>query len=436
MAPSIRLLPLVLAACASSAWAQFGPLKVVTATAQVRELPATIDVVGTVEPLTRSALGAEVAGLVLDMPARQGDRVEKGQLLCKLNDDLLRLRIGREEARLAALQAALDELVNGTRPEQLAWLKAELEAAQATAARWTFELERIKRLLGSDYANQREFQDALAEQRAAEERMNSAKARYDEGLAGPRKEVIDAARFAVEEQRATVELLKTELAKTEIRAPFSGYVSNRYAEVGNWVAVGQTVLELVDLSEVLVRVNAPEHTFPYAVVGAHAAIAIDALGQRFDGTIRHAVPQADLAARTFPVDIAVPNPDVVLKAGMFARATIPAGAVEKHIAVPKDALIDIRGTTQVALVVPAEQGPMGIPTPVTLGADDGTWIAITSGNVPEGSQVVIYGNERLFFPQPVLVVSSKAEADAPAVPAPPAGAAPQASSTDSPEVQG
>jgi multidrug efflux pump subunit AcrA (membrane-fusion protein) len=375
-------------------------------------MPATIDVVGTVEPLTRSVLGTEVPGLVVEMPVRQGDAVERGQLICKLNDDVLRLQVDQEDARLSMLQARLDQLINGTRAEELAWLKADFDAAQATSDRWSFELERIKRLLGAEHANQREYQDALAEQRSALERLNAVKAKYDEGVAGPRKEMVEAARYEVAEQRAVVARLKSDLGKTEIRAPFGGHVVRRFAEVGNWLAVGANVVEVVDLSEALVRVNAPESAFPYAVQGAAASVRIDALGVRLQGTIRHVIPQADLAARTFPVEIALPNADGVLKAGMFARATVPAGSSLETVAVPKDAVIDSHGSMQVALVVPGEKGPMAVPTSVTLGGDDGAWVAVTSGNIPADAEVVTHGNERIFFPQPVVVVASPAEVNA------------------------
>ena len=108
---------------------------------------------------------------------------------------------------------------------------------------------------------------------------------------------------------------------------------------------------------------------------------------------------------------------------MFARATIPAGPQDMMLAVRKDALIDHRGTIQVAMIVPGEQGTMAIPTPVTLGANDGDWIAVTSGNVPPDAQVAIYGNEQLLFPQPVVVVGTRGEADV----KPPAGRAPAGS---------
>lgn len=391
--------------------AQFGPARVVTARAEMRQMPATLTLVGTVEPRRRSTLGAGAAGKVVEMPARQGDLVEEGALVCHLDDAVLQHEYAREQAVLAARRARLEELENGTRKETLARVKADLDAMEALANRWAFELQRVMRLHGDDYANEREYQDTLSEQRSADARRDAAQAIYDEAVAGPRAEVLAQARFDVAEQEAEVERIATEISRTMIRAPYKGFVSRRDVEVGTWVKIGDPVIELVELDSVLVRVDVPESAITYARVGEAATVRIDALGQTFTGSIRHAIPQAHLAARTFPVEIELANPDHLIKGGMFARATVPAGPVAEQLAVPKDALIDAHGSLQVALIVPGEKGPMATPVFVTTGADGGDWVAITSGNIPPGAEVAVYGNEQLVYPQPVTVVQTPAEVD-------------------------
>ena len=91
---------------------------------------------------------------------------------------------------------------------------------------------------------------------------------------------------------------------------------------------------------------------------------------------------------------------------MFARATVPAGPAEMAVVVPKDAVVEKEGVSYLALVMPGQQGGMtAMLAPVTVGADVGDWIAITSGNVQSGTQVVTRGNEHLFpFPTPVVLV--------------------------------
>ncbi len=356
--------------------AQFGgPAKVNVAAVEMRPLPASATLVGTVEPVTRSVVGAETGGLVATMPVRQGDFVRAGELICKLKDDTLLLQLEETRQRLKGLEAA--------------------------HRKWEFEEQRIERLYGTQDAAEKEVYDTRAS--------------------------LDEARFAVGEWRAIVTRLETELAKTEIRAPYSGFIINRHTEVGQWVDQGGPVVEMADLSTVLIKVDLPEKSLPYVRQGDTATVMIHALGQTFAGTVRHVMLQADAAARTFPVEIAVPNPGyvevdgrliprrvadpdaarvVMLAGGMFARATLQAGPATPTPAIPKDAVVMRNGVEFVCMVVPGqEEGSlMAMPVPVTTGVDVGDWIAVTSGNLAPGMRVVTQGNESILFPSPVLIV--------------------------------
>ncbi len=379
--------------------------KVVVERAEVRQLPATMRLVATVEPVVRSMLGAEVEGLVVEMPAREGDLIEKGGVLCKLNDDTLAAALAAAKARLGTLQARLDELQAGTRPEQLAQLKAAYEEAKALYEKWVAEEQRIERLQKMGTANEKEIYDTQAEYQAAQQRLLSAQARCEEGVNGPRTEEIAQARFAVAEQAAVAQRTERDLAKTVIRAPFTGHVVKRHTEVGQWVQHGGSIAELIDLSSVLVTVDAPEQAFPYVKGEDPAAVQVEALAEVFTGRIKHVIPQADMAARTFPVQIEIDNRAGRLKGGMLAWATVTTGPAAPVVAVPKDA-VDIRqGTPHVCMVAPTEQGTLAMPMPVTTGADIDDWIAITSGNVAPGAAVVVRGNEMIFFPSPVEVTN-------------------------------
>lgn len=390
------------------ALAQPPAVKVVLERAKMVEAPATITLVGTVRPARSSRVASELAGVVKDMPVRQGDRVEKGQKLCALNTDSLTLQLESARARLRALEARHEELVTGTRAEDKARYQALYDEAVAERDRWRFELERVENLYRGSESNAKEIYDTRASFLGAEQRRLAAKAALDLALAGPRPEIIAQAAHDVQEQRATAARIETDLNKTVIRAPFDGYVVSRAVEVGEWVAAGGTVVTMVELGTVLVWVDAPESAFPFLEVGARARVKIDALGRFFEGTIKHMMREADRAARTFPVEIELSNPDDVLAAGMFARATIPAGPDRPALAVPKDAIVTTGGTDHVGVMVQGPQGPSAMLVPVVVGNSVGDWLTILSGNVKEGGDVVIRGTENLLpFPMPVVVVDAQ-----------------------------
>lgn len=398
---------LVCVLSASRADGQMPAASVAVARAEIRPVPRVIEVVGSVEPVRRSIIGAEVAGLVAQMPVREGDWVEAGQLLCQLRDVSLRLGHRQAVAALGQLQARLDELRTGTRQTELRRLKAEMEEARATLDKWERELKRIRGLYEKTSASVKEYNDTYSDHAAATQRFAMAAARYDEGVEGPRPEEIAQAEQAVAAQQAVVDRLADQLAQTQIRAPYTGSVARLGREVAEWVPEGGEVVELIDLETVLVRVDVPESAISGVETGQPVWVYFDALKERLEGHVRHIIPQADRAARSFPVEIAFANADHHLLAGMFGRATIPLGQSEPQVVVPKDAIMDRQGTGYVVAVMETAEGVMGIPTAVTRGASVDQWVAITSGNVAPGTEIVVRGNESIMVPTPVQVVPAE-----------------------------
>lgn len=346
--------------------------KVLLGEAQHKELPATMRLVGSVRPNRVSIIGAEVEGLVSALHARQGDYLQAGELICRLNDDTLQLE----------LQAAVNKLES---------LKAAVKISAADLERWTREKDRVAELEQSQRANAKEVYDTLAEFLMAESRVRESE-------------------LAVAEQNALVDLKKAGIAKTRIAAPFNGYVTELHTEVGQWLQRGGQVVQIIDLATVLVRVDVPESAIQHIRIGDEARVQLDALQDIMTGHIKYIIPQAHEQARTFPVDIEIANPEHKLLSGLFARCTVKTGPAGQAIAVPKDAVVNKQGTNRIWMVQQAgPRGPMAIPIPVTLGAEVGEWVAITSGNVFPGMKIVVRGNEMLMpFPAPVVVVQEEA----------------------------
>ncbi len=362
--------------------------KVLLAEAQLKELPATSLLVGSVRPNRISIVGAEVEGLVTALPVRQGDYLKTGTLICQLNDDILQLELRAAEGRLESLSAAV-------------------EIANADLGRWTREKERVAKLEVSHRANAKEVYDTLADFLIAKNRVREAE-----------QDVV--------EQNAQVALKKIEIAKTRISAPFDGYVTALHTEVGQWLQRGGQVVEIIDLETVLVRVDAPESAIAHIQVGDAVQVKLDALNDTVTGRVKYIIPQAHELARTFPVDIAIANPAHELRSGLFARCTIQTGVSGQAVAVPRDAVVHREGTNRIWKVEAAgPQGMMAFPIAVTLGAEVGEWVAITSGNVSPGMKVVVRGNEQLMpFPATVVVVEEEALTTTPSPPAVPGDGGP------------
>ncbi len=384
---------------------------VVVEKAKLLNAPITITLVGTVEPIRRSKVASEMSGIVTAMPVRQGDFVNQGDILCRLDVIALKHQIAEAKASYLAKKASHTELLAGTRPQEIRRSKALLDETTAENERWAFEMERVKQLYSRSDANQKELSETRASFLSAQRRKIAAQASYDLAVAGPREEQITRAAYEAAQRKAVFDKLNGDLEKSVIRAPFSGHVITLNSEVGEWIPKGGPVLEMIDTKTVLIRVDMPESGYPYLKISDKAHVRIDALDKSFVGTIRHIVKQADTTSRTFPTEIEIANEQDQLGGGMFARATLIAGPKEKVIAVPKDAIVERNGITQVAVVQAGKDGAM-IATLVTVhvGHDINDWVSITSANIKPGMKVITKGNEGIRpYPTPVVVVDKRGD---------------------------
>jgi HlyD family secretion protein len=377
--------------------------------------------VGTVMPLKRAIIGSAVDGRVIEFAVEEGDRVETGQKLAQLLTDTIALELAAAEAELELRRQQLAELENGTRPEELAQLQARMDAAVARREYLVLRRNRIETVYkGGRAASEEERDEAVSAALEADQLYNEAKAAHEMAVKGPRDEAILQAKAQVAVQQAIVDRLKDQISKHTIISRFPGYVVAENTELGQWVKQGEAVVEVAALDEVEISAQVVEQHVPFVKVGAPVTVEIPALANRlFEGTITAIVPQANVQARTFPVKVRVRNEITsdgpLLKSGMYARVTLPAGPAHMALVVPKDALVLGKGPTPLVYVVePAPDGKTGKATavPVEIGVASGNGIQIT-GPFKAGQLVAVEGNERIFGPNVAIAGIRKA-------PAPPA----------------
>jgi RND family efflux transporter MFP subunit len=393
----------VLLAGGSVAGQGLPPSMVAVAPVIEREVVAGQTFVGTVMPLRKAIVGSAVDGRVIEYPLDEGDRVERGGMLAQLLTETIELEVAAAEAELELRRQALAELENGTRPEEIAQMKARMTAAQA---RWQYAQARRARAEGlfrqGQAMSEEERDEMIALAVEAEQAYLDAKAAYALAVEGPRKEQIAQARAQVAVQQATVDRLKDQLSKHTVVSHFAGYVTAEHTEVGQWVQQGDAVAEVSALDEVEVVAQVVEQYVPHIRVGMEVRVEIPAIpGQPLAGVVSAIVPQADVQARTFPVKIRVKNRFIdekpLVKSGMYARAVLPTGEKQMARMVSKDALV-LGGPQPMVFVVDvasadAKQGKVR-PVSVQLGVAEGNLIQV-SGGLEVGQLVVVQGNERL-----------------------------------------
>jgi HlyD family secretion protein len=372
----------------------FGPTPVAVGTAVERQVATGVDVVGSVEPQLATTLSTEISGLTQSFEPREGDFVHQGKtVVARLKAVELELALNEAEAELSRGKAELTRLKRGLRQEEIDEKRAEVAEKKAWVEKYAKDVERTKVLVTRDMVSMSEFNQAEANYLAAKAQHERVVRSLRVAELGFRQEEIAAAEADVQRLQAKVQRLRDDVQKTVIRAPVSGFITQRYAEIGQWIERGGKVADIVDLAAVLVRVPVHERDIRLVRAGDEATVSLDALpGRTFTGRVKHIIPQADLASRTFPVKIEVPNTaDSAMKAGMFARVTLHTGAAQPSVFVPKDAVAR-RGAEQVVFVVHDTHVRL---VRVKTGRTHEGLVEITDGLIQPGDTIVVAGNEAL-----------------------------------------
>jgi len=201
----------------------------------------------------------------------------------------------------------------------------------------------------------------------------------------------DEATANSETARAALELAKVRLSKHTIRAPFSGVVGIRKVSPGAYVAIGQPIVNIEKIDTLKVEFKLPELFLSQIKVGQEVEVEVDALpGKTFPGTIYAIDPQVDVNGRALSIRAKLPNPDLVLRPGLFVRIMVKGVAKRNVLVVPESAIVP-RGTDKIVFSV--ENGQAN-EVKVTLGARKDGRVEILEGLNP-GAVVVTAGQQKL-----------------------------------------
>lgn len=380
------------------------PSPVVVSPVVNREVQTGQTFVGSIVPERRATVGSAVNGRVVSFPINEGDRVEAKQALAELLTETIQLELEAAEAELRLRREELAELENGSRPEEIAQAKAQMDAAKAALDYSEKRYSRVEKLVREGNAATDEQLDiALSELENARALHNERVAAHQLAVAGPRAERIAQARARVAIQEANVQQLKDRIKKHTIISRFAGYVVAEHTEEGAWVNQGDPVAEIVALDKVDALAYVLESQVAHVQPGSEARVDVPALPELlFTGAVEIVIPQGDARSRTFPVKVRLDNvfenDRPLLKSGMLARVTLPTGRQQQSLLVAKDALV-LGGPKPLVYVVDAKKIAVGEtgsvrPVPLELGVAVGSLVQVI-GDLKEGEFVVILGNERL-----------------------------------------
>ena len=309
--------------------------------------PDRVRVSGHVEA-TEVRVAAEVGGRLVDLRAAEGDRVNAGDLVARIDVRDAELALARAEADRAHADAQLRLLRAGSRREDIRQASAQHQAAAAEIAAAEAELraaeqdlERYESLLRANAGSRKQRDDARARRDVARSRLQSARDRAAAGAAtlarleaGARPQEIQAAEARVAAADAQVATLREQIDDAAVKAPISGIVTERVVEQGEMVAPRAPLLVITDLDRAWANVFVDEPVVPRLRLGQPASVYTDAGGDPLPGTITFISPKAEFTPRNvqtaedrsrlvYRIKVTVDNAGGVLKSGMPIEAELP-----------------------------------------------------------------------------------------------------------------
>jgi len=333
--------------------AQAAPLAPVElAPVERRDIVETLRLSGSLTSPFTSSLSPDFEGRLVSLAVDAGDRVQQGDILFKLDDEL-----------------------------------ARLELAQATAAEHEAE---------ADLAD--------AKRRVVEVRKLVTEKTFPESEARSLEALVTRNQAILERRRAERAYAAATLERHVLKAPFSGVIAERGADLGERVDTDSRVLLLVAIDRLQLDLRVPQQYFQRVKTGTELSLQLDALpGQTIAARVSQVVPVSDPDARTFLVRAQVNNPAVRLTPGMSVRAVIRIGTDRQAEVVPRDALIRYPDGRTVVWVAAVEGDRYVVEErQVKTGLTFDGKVEIIDG-LSAGERVVIRGNEALRQGQQVRI---------------------------------
>lgn len=348
---------LICALIASTTLAQDGVPVTVTEARQVsilRQVPLT----GTVTSLRSAQLSAAISGQVQTLDVDIGSRVERDDVLLQMDPELASLQLDSARAQVDQAREAVTD---------------------------------ARRRLGEarELIPQRSIAESVVRDLEAEVSGDEAVLRQAEADAGYRNALLE---------------------RHTVRAPFSGVVSAKLTELGEWVTPGQAVLELVATDAVRLDFPVSEDYLAAIHRGGDVRYNLNASpGEQYSGQVDTVVPVTDPGARTFLLRVTPDTEGPELLPGMSVRATLHLATGREGLVVPRDATLRYPdGRTVVWTVQPGENGPEVAENLVQTGLQFDGLVEIRSG-LSAGARVVVEGNESLQAGQSVQVRTAARE---------------------------
>ena len=314
------------------------PPRVSFAKVKRETLISTLITNGKVEPLTYAAVRVDTAGLVVNLPVKEGQRVAKGALLAELNAPGLQAQLTAALARVEQAKAELDNIERGGRKADLVEIESSLNRAKLDREAELRDYNALRRLEEKQAATREQVESARGKLRQTEIQIESLGHKRAALVASSDRAVAEA---KLREAEASVQLARQRIAGTVIHSPITGVVYSLPIRQGAYLNVGDLVANVGVLDRLRVRVYVDEPELGRVAVGLPVNITWDAApGQRWKGTVEQMPTEIEALGTRQVGDVlcTIENSGHELVPGTNVNAEIQASVVANALTIPKEAL--------------------------------------------------------------------------------------------------
>jgi HlyD family secretion protein len=279
------------------------------------------------------------SGRIAAVNVQEGDRVKRGEILARLDTSRLGPQVEEAEATAAAQRDVVARMHHGSRPQEIAEARANVESAAADAANDRRQYERLKTLAAKEVASQQTLDNAKAAMDVATAKLNVNQKALDLAVAGPRQEDIAQAEAELRADEAQAAFLRQELADAQLAAPSEAVVRSRLMEPGEIASPQRPVFSLAVIDPKWVRAYVAEADLGKLRMGMPASVVIDSFpDQRFKGWVGFVSPVAEFTPKNveteelrtslvYEVRVFVKDPEDDLHLGSPATVYVAANRV-------------------------------------------------------------------------------------------------------------
>ena len=365
-------------------------VEVTTAAAIMRELPRFFEATGSLAGDQQTDVAPSIGGKVVAIGVDLGSYVKRGQMIVRLDDVDLKLRVAQAQAQLDQSRAALrqaeekigiraGEKFDPNKVPEVANARVALELAEKN-------LRRAEKLIESgDVA--RAFYDQQKAQR------DQLKEQYESALSKARQDfaAVATARANVNNAESQLGLARSNLSYALVFSPIDGYVAERTADLGEYVSPTAKVATVVRINPLRIRIDIPEQAIPEVQVGQSVSATTSAWPDKnFSGRIARISPNVSATSRTLTVEAEIENSSGLLKPGQFATVRILQPRSSAAVLVPGRSVKTESGVSRV-FVIKDGHAQQRL---VQLGQTEGDLVEIKSG-VAADEQVATSNIEQL-----------------------------------------